>query len=57
MIVETCNRDTWMNQFYPNVAQRLCMLDKKWQDAFCRCFIDQVSPFPRFEGSSRRSIS
>ncbi|CBK21290.2 uncharacterized protein [Blastocystis hominis] len=41
MIVETCNRDTWMNQFYPNVAQRLCMLDKKWQDAFCRCFIDQ----------------
>ena len=49
MIVETCNRDTWMNQFYPNVAQRLCMLDKKWQDAFCRCFVDQVVELERFE--------
>ena len=42
MIIETCNRDTWMNQFFPNVAQRLCMIDQKWRDAFSRCFVEHV---------------
>lgn len=42
MIIETCNRDTWMNQFFPNVAQRLCMIDQKWRDAFSQCFVEQV---------------
>lgn len=31
-----------MNQLYPNVAQRLCMIEKKWQDAFCTVFVEQV---------------
>ena len=57
MIIETCNRDTWMNQFFPNVAQRLCMIDQKWRDAFSQCFVEQVGVRERVERSSRRFTS
>lgn len=42
MLLETCNREKWINQLYPNVAQRLCMIEKKWQDSFCQVFVEQV---------------
>ena len=57
MIIETCNRDTWMNQFFPNVAQRLCMIDQKWRDAFSQCFVEQVGAGDWVDCSLRRSTS
>ena len=42
MIIDCCNQERSYRKFYGQLAERFARIQKTYEDAFCRCFVEQV---------------
>ena len=57
MLVECCANEKSYLKFYGLVGQRLCMLQKRYQDSFDRVFLDQYTTIHRLETNKLRNVA
>ena len=57
MLVECCANEKSYLKFYGLVGQRLCMLQKRYQDSFDKVFHDQYTTIHRLETNKLRNVA
>jgi len=57
MLIECCSQERTYMRFYGLLAQRFCMLDKVYQEAFDRTFVAQYTTIHRLETNKLRNVA
>ncbi|KAJ1675184.1 pre-mRNA-splicing factor cwc22, partial [Spiromyces aspiralis] len=57
MIVECCAQERTYQVYYGLIGERLCKLNRKWQDTFVTVFIEMYENIHRFEVNRLRNIA
>ena len=57
MLLECCSQERTYLRYYGLLGQRLCMINKVYQENFDKCFVQQYSMIHRLETNKLRNVA